>query len=522
VRKASGLVKAGSPFRVFAMTVTNQGLGAFMATFFLYGVGAFPRSNMLLALVLCGVFLTVFNVAYGLLAATYPRSGGEYVFLSRILHPVVGFVSNFGAYIAFCFFSATGGYLAFTLALSPALQALGVITDHSWITSVGTWLGDNDHAWLCGSILLVLAAILVSFGTSVYYRFQSVVWWVGWIGFGTMILVLLLTSRDTFIRGFNDYVATTGGGSDGYARTLAAAKENGLPTGYALKDTLGMFAVATSVSAAGAYMGGEVRTPLRTQIIGGGGGGLFFSLIVIVLGLLVSKTVGLDFNRAATYLAVQHPDEFVADQSPVFTWFAFLCTSSPVILVVMCVGIVLFTAILVPQQIMYPTRMLFAWSFDRMVPGWMSDVSPKSGVPVKATIVVLLTCEALLALYGSGQITFINPILIVGVVWGIIALAAILFPFMPRSRDTFESSRINHRVLGVPLISVAGVVGLIFFAVGQWIAYTSDTLGANQGSNVRIALTVFAFAIVYYVATRAFRARQGVNMNATFAELPPD
>jgi amino acid transporter len=109
VRKSSGLVKTGSPWRIFVMTVTDQGVGAFMATFFLYGVGAFPRSNMLLALLMCTVFLTLFNLAYGLLAATYPRSGGEYVFLSRILHPAIGFIANFGAYIAFCFFSATGG-----------------------------------------------------------------------------------------------------------------------------------------------------------------------------------------------------------------------------------------------------------------------------------------------------------------------------------------------------------------------------------------------------------------------------
>src|SRR5581483_1695468 len=101
VRKSSGLIKTGTPWRIFVMSCTDQGVGAFMATFFLYGVGAFPRTNLILALVLTTSCLLCFNLVYAFLAGAYPRSGGEYVFLSRIIHPSVGFIANFGAFIAF-------------------------------------------------------------------------------------------------------------------------------------------------------------------------------------------------------------------------------------------------------------------------------------------------------------------------------------------------------------------------------------------------------------------------------------
>jgi basic amino acid/polyamine antiporter, APA family len=365
-------------------------------------------------------------------------------------------------------------------------------------------------------------AVMVCFGTKVYYRFQSVVWWVGMGCFALLLIVLGFSSHEHFVHGLNAYVQSTSGKSGAYDSIMQTAKAQGAPSGYSLSDTLGMFAVATSVSAAGAYMGGEVRTPLRTQIIGGAGGGLFFGGLVLLVGLLIAKTVGLDFNQAATFLAVQHGDQFLADQTPVFTWYAFLCTSSPVLLVLMCLGVVLLTSILVPQQIMYPTRMLFAWSFDRLIPARVADVSPRTGAPIKATIIVALTCEGLLALYGSGQISYINPILIIGLVWGIIALAAVLFPFMPRSREAFRSSQIGVRVAGIPVISLLGLAGVIFFAISLGVAYTSDTLGANKTSNIIVAAVVFAVALVYFVGVRVVRRNQGINLDATFAELPPD
>jgi APA family basic amino acid/polyamine antiporter len=522
VRKSSGLIKTGTPWRIFVMSCTDQGVGAFMATFFLYGVGAFPRTNLILSLLITTTCLVCFNLVYAFLAGAYPRSGGEYVFLSRIIHPAVGFIANFGAFIAFCFFSATGGFLVFTLALAPALEVLGVLTHHTWITSVGTWVGTTHHAWLLGSALVVLYGVMCAFGMKVYYRYQASTWWVGIVCFLVLVVVYGTSSHATFVHGFNHYMLVTAHQHNAYAQLVSAAHKAGVPHGYSFYDTIGMFAVATSVSAAGAYVAGEVRTPVKTQVVGGVGGGFFFMAIVIIVALLISHTTSLAFNQNATFLAVQHSSLYVPNQSPVFTFYAYLCTSSPILLVLMMLGTVIFSLILVPQQIIYPTRMMFAWSFDRLFPKKVAQVSPRTNAPVVATVLVVITCEALLALYGSGQITFINPILIIGPVWGVIAIAGLLVPFMPRSRDYFKTSRINVRVLGVPLITLLSIVSICFWTLSLYVAFSSDTLGANAGSNERIALAVFAAAAVYYIGVRYYRKREGLDLDATFAELPPD
>jgi hypothetical protein len=55
-----------------------------------------------------------------------------------------------------------------------------------------------------------------------------------------------------------------------------------------------------------------------------------------------------------------------------------------------------------------------------------------------------------------------------------------------------------------------------------YIAFSTDALGANKSSNLWFCGLTFAIPMVYFAGAYAFRQRQGVNLNATFAELPPE
>jgi APA family basic amino acid/polyamine antiporter len=518
-RKSSGLIKTGSPWRIFVYVLCTFGLGVFMSTFFFYGAGSFPRSYTILGIAIVGVAMLVFNTIYALMAGTFPRSGGEYVYISRILNPLAGFVANFGAYIAFCFFAATGSYLVFTLALSPLLTTWGVVTHTHGLVSAGQWVGTNGHAWLLGSLLILVSGILVGFGMKVYYRYQALTFWVGVVGLAVLLLVLLVTSRTGFVHGFNRFM--TGVGShDTYASVLAKARAASLPTNHSLYDTLGLFTIATAVAGTG-YIGGEVRSPGRTQRLGMLGATSVYYVLLMVMGVLISKTVGLGFNHAASFLAIQEPTKWTAGVSPVLPFYAFLGTTSPFLLVVMALGMVLFTAILVPQQIIFPTRMLFAWSFDRLIPDKVAEVEPRTHSPIIATTLATLTVEALLALYGAKQITYINPVLIIAVVYILLSIAAIVFPYRRSLRGTYVKSPADVNVAGVPLLTVFGVISLAFWAVTLYIALSADALGANTTSNIRIAVITFVVPLVYYIGIWYYRMRQGINLRATFAELPP-
>jgi len=523
VRKSSGLIKTGTPWRIFVMAFAVQGVGAWMALYYLYGVGPFPQSNIFLAFLVMMVLTQAFNVAVGLLSAAYPRSGGDYVFNSRIFSPAVGFVTNFGSYCAVCFFAATGAFLLLQIGLAPALQVYGVISHHPSWTHAGTWLGTTHHSWLVSSILVLLFGVLVAFGMKIFYRYQAITWWVGGGLFVLLLIVYAVSSHGTFVDGFDKYVLSTAHKPGGYENVIASAQKAGVPHGYTFHDTIGMFAVATAVSTiATAWIGGEIRTPVRTQLVGGVGGGVAYWIVILLITLIISSTTGLGFNRDAAFLAIQHSDQLVLNQSPVFTFYAYLCTTSPVLLFLMMAGIVVIGAYLVPSQILYPTRMLFAWSFDRLIPRRVADVSPRTNAPIIATVITILACEGLLALYGSGQITFINPILIFGTVCLVSSIAALVMPFMPKSRDVYKESAIKREFLGIPAISIAAFFGIVFWCTALYIALTRDALGANAASNIRIWIGVFVIPVIYYIGVKWYRRREGIDLNATFAELPPD
>ena len=55
VRQSSGLVKTGTPFRTAAMVIFNNGLGVFMAFFYLTNPGVFPKTNLVLAFIIAGI-----------------------------------------------------------------------------------------------------------------------------------------------------------------------------------------------------------------------------------------------------------------------------------------------------------------------------------------------------------------------------------------------------------------------------------------------------------------------------------
>jgi hypothetical protein len=61
---------------------------------------------------------------------------------------------------------------------------------------------------------------------------------------------------------------------------------------------------------------------------------------------------------------------------------------------------------------------------------------------------------------------------------------AVPMPYMPRSRDFSAMSRINKRWRGVPVITPFGIGGVIFWL---YAALTSDALGANAWSHIRVA-----------------------------------
>jgi APA family basic amino acid/polyamine antiporter len=148
------------------------------------GTGVFTTSGLLIAdlgsawLVLLtwllgGVVALLGALCYGALARHIPESGGEYVFLSRTLHPALGYLAGWvsllvgfavplGA-VAFAFgqyMSALGG----VASASPRLTGTVIILIATAVHAVSLTAGARAQA-IAVAVELVVIALFIGFGT---------------------------------------------------------------------------------------------------------------------------------------------------------------------------------------------------------------------------------------------------------------------------------------------------------------------------------------------------------------------
>lgn len=89
VRRSTGLVRDIGLTNAFGVNAGAQSIGGAFAFFGLLLL-LFPGVNILLMLVIGGLLIAPLAWVYSQLAMTLPRSGGDYVFLSRVFHPIAG------------------------------------------------------------------------------------------------------------------------------------------------------------------------------------------------------------------------------------------------------------------------------------------------------------------------------------------------------------------------------------------------------------------------------------------------
>jgi APA family basic amino acid/polyamine antiporter len=122
---------------------------------------------------LCGA------LTYGELAARIPKSGGEYVFLSRIFHPSFGFLSGFismsigfAAPMAICAI-ALGTYAGNLIPLSPMVIGISVILILTILNSSSFRTGANfNFAATSINVLLILSLCVAGFIKGHYSGFS--------------------------------------------------------------------------------------------------------------------------------------------------------------------------------------------------------------------------------------------------------------------------------------------------------------------------------------------------------------
>lgn len=295
-----------------------------------------------------------------------------------------------------------------------------------------------------------------------------------------------------------------------------------MPTGFSLKDTLGIIPIIWLVAWASTYIGGEVRTPVKTQLRATVGGMLLYAGIAVGLWFAISRPVTTEFNQALTWLSYNYAGDQTVEAYPVFILYAGVLIDNLALFLLVGAGLVLWSYLWIPSAMLIATRAMFAWSFDRVMPDKLSAVHSRYNSPWVAVLVVAVIGELFLILYHIGVFQFLTPALAYYFVFWLVALCGLVFPFLPRTRALLKGSAVDWRVAGIPVMSICGAIGLLFFTIGLYFMLTNDLLFLNSPQQLLTTGLQFGIPLVLFFVVRYYRKRQGLPIDAAFKEIPPE
>ncbi len=521
VRKATGLVRGWSVrdafiYATFAINLVTLGWLIFTYAPFV------PNSGLMWSVIVGGAFLIFQAITYASLISVMPRAGGDYVWMSRVLGGGIGFVlAVAGWWFILWYWVPIYANILNIEVFGPLSAIIG------WSGGVTFW-ASHAGVFVASVITALLASLFIGLGIRTYGRIQKFCFYGGVFGLVVMGIILLVTSHASFIHDFNTQAAklygTTG---NAYAATIKAGTKGYAPTSIGsfggVLLLIPMLLFFNLWSNWGATLYGEVRgaSDFRKNIYAMGGALIVTTIVAVIFFLLFAKTFGWTFymGSSSAYWAGTIP----IGVFPYPAMLASMVFSSPVLQFVLIAIMSLWFFGWVGSVFLSSTRVVFAASFDRILPERVASVS-KNGVPYWALALMLLPSIPLAALYAwssSFASYTLDATLVIAITFLGTTVSAAILPW--RKPEIYNASPIaKYKVLGLPIITFSALVfaAILIWALIKW--FTDDAYGVNNTDSFILMGGMYALAIAIYVASQVVRRRQGIDLGMVYGEIPAE
>lgn len=531
LRRSTGLVREVSLLDATLMNSIgmNVGIGAFFL--FLQAPAAFPNGNMLVAVIL-GTVIMAFTLlwVYSEFSAAMPRSGGDYVFVSRALHPFLGWLLAWSQGIWLIFFwIGFNAWFALTFAIPGSLQVIASVTGNTGLADLATTITQPVSVFVLGSLINIAFGALLVFGGQAYWRYQKVAFAFAALSI-VIAMILLVVNGANLPQAWDAFVAKTGAGLT-FDQVIPAAQGAGFTPpsgGFDLTSTILMLPwvfFVVGYAQGSAQIGGEVKRASQNQYIAMVGGVLINGAVLALLVILVTNVVSQAWLGAVGTFAFNPDNPLGFPVNPVgFNFVVSLLTDNVVILALIGIGFVMWAVNGTPLSELQATRYMLAWSIDRMVPAQLGDVSEKYHTPMKAIVFATITGEiAIAALIWIPQASLLGALIAQIVAFIIVSIAGIVFPY--RLPELWQSAG-GRRVFGIPAVTLAGIGGAVFLGYLMFLFVTNSTLNATFAVTRDISLivmgTVIGLGVLWYIGAFLYNRSRGIDVTLAYAEIPPE
>jgi amino acid transporter len=452
-RASSGMVRQVRTSDVFYFGWQTIGLSYIV--FVVFAWVSYPGASMELASLIATFFGLTIAGCYALFAAVYPRSGAEYVFLSRSLNPAVGFAFSFNFTLWQIFYVGLNAAFIALYAIQPTIAAIGVQERSQRIINLANWFGHSWGLFLSGSACIIAVLILHIFGAGKYFKWQRIASYIAMVSLAVTMVVLILAATGVlhFAANFNHLA-----GPHAYDQVIANAKKAGLSINapfsmsqtlkFAIWPAFSLWFAITAVS-----FSGEIKNVQRGQLYGMSGAIVAMGATFIGLMFLYREAFGSAFLQAASNGTPLGATPF----TPLLTAIA---GGNVILTVIMSIWVLAIAFFVLGTVFVYPSRTILAWSIDEMAPAKFGDVNKRYHSPHWALIICAVLGLGVIALYSFSHVLgIVSGFLGLAINFLIVSVWAIFFPFV--RREMFDNSPIAWRLGRVPVLSILGAVSTI-------------------------------------------------------------
>ncbi len=532
-RKSSGLVKELGAFESFSINLISLGPGPAFGLFFtilLFVTGA----NLMDATLIAALIAVPIVVTYTIMSIEMPRSGGEYVYASRLLHPYFGFVSGAARMMNVIIYAAVLPYWFVTLSVGPGFGAWGSITGNAAFVSWGNLLSlglptlNNLDVVIIGELLTVVAMVLyVTLKPRPAFRIFSGMLMLELLGLIVSVVLLAAMGHSAFVNAVNNFMVNQGAAPGAYQYLAAYGSSQFGAYGSSWTNTLEfvplIFAFYFMFTTAPSYIAGEFRRSSRTVRLGMT---VSFLLAVIFSVLLIfefEQVVGMNFLNGTSSqlygLYGGNPQYFLPFAAGLTSYPMMAAHGNNLLIGIIFLGSVTWYALWVILGLYIFSRYALSFSLDRLFPRFMSTTTRSTHSPIVGIVIISILGLILMPLMTYNYTELYTPFVFL----------LFFLPMISVSLSSLSLARLGM-MRKKPLYTLAGIVSFGITAVSAYLVATLPLLGSaaaftssNQQTGYIAIVLVLVVSAVWYFSARAYHLRRsGIDISLAFKELPPD
>lgn len=521
-RKSSGLVRTigifgAMIFGVHCVSLSSSGLIPFS-----WVAGVWPGSSIIGVLTVAMFFCLFHAYTYSVIGATMPRSAADYTLASRVLSAPLAFAASWTLVI----FSAmvAGSLIAWipNTALPVLFRTMGIIFNNPGFITFADWSVTSTGIILIGTVCAVITFITMILPTRSILRILEIGFFLGLLAWVILFFQLGTAAPGSFQPAWDQFM-----GQGSYAARIELAKANGMVT----NPNVAIMTLAGLIMGFWIFYGyyiptffaGEVKQAEKTLIAGSWASLLTTWAIFVVAAILLQRLVPLEWIAAESYLSNAGITE--ASPMPYITFYAAILRPSAILTWIVAIAWVYTLINLAQTYFFYCSRIIFAWSFDRLIPEKVCYIHPTLRSPIVAIAIITVIAEigVIDAALGGVMGAQLNFVFFAVCTQLVPCLAITLFPFL--KPDLFEnaSAFVRRKIGGIPVITLVGCVTLAYQVWMLIASFLFPAVGGRIGAGTLGTLAAFIISgiIVFYIA-RAYRlSKEGIDINWTFQSIPP-